>query len=414
MQDLINFLDNSPTAFQATHNIKEELLKNGYIELDEKKIFNIEKNNKYFVKRNDSSLIAFNVGKNLENASLKVCASHCDSPTFKIKPNSTFYENGYLKLNVEVYGGTIYYPWLDRPLSIAGRIVVKEDGKLKTVLYDYKKPFCLIPSEAIHQNREVNDDLRLNPQIDMLPICSLKKGDLKEFLHNELNLEILNYELYLYPTQKAYVWGMSNEFMSSSRLDDLECAYGTLNGFINNFDDNSINVYCLFDNEEIGSLTKQGAGSDFLFNTLHRICDSLNIDYYSLLARGMMLSCDNAQGIHPAHYEKFDVHNCARLNEGIVIKYNARGAYASEALGSSILIDQLNRNNIKYQLFANRSDVKGGTTLGNISNGHVSLITVDIGLAQLAMHSAFETCGSRDYKLLINCIKNFYSEELNI
>ncbi len=413
MQDLINFLDNSPTAFQATHNIKEELLKNGYIELDEKKIFDIEKNNKFFVKRNDSSLIAFNVGKNLESASLKICASHCDSPTFKIKPNSTFYENGYLKLNVEVYGGAIYYPWLDRPLSIAGRIVVKEDGKLKTVLYDYKKPFCLIPSEAIHQNREANDDLRLNPQVDMLPICSLKKGDLKEFLHNELNLEILNYELYLYPTQKAYVWGMSNEFMSSSRLDDLECAYGTLNGFINNFDDNSINVYCLFDNEEIGSLTKQGAGSDFLFNTLHRICDSLNIDYYSLLARGMMLSCDNAQGIHPAHYEKFDVHNCARLNEGVVIKYSARGSYASDALGSSILIDQLNRNNIKYQLFANRSDVRGGTTLGNISNGHVSLITVDIGLAQLAMHSAFETCGSRDYKLLISCIKNFYSEELN-
>lgn len=413
MKEFINFLNTSPTAFNAVKNIGDILKENNYKELDEKKKYVIKKGGKYFVRRNGSSIIAFNVGEELKEPSLQVSASHSDCPSFKIKPESLIYENGYLKIDTEVYGGAIFYPWLDRPLSIAGRLVVKnKSGEIETKVFDYKKPFCLIPSQAIHQNREVNNNLALNAQIDMLPICSLKKNNLLDFLKEETKENILNYDLYLYPCGNAYVWGIENEFITSFHLDDLQCAYTCLKGFINNFNKNNLNVYCCFDNEEVGSLTRQGAASNFFESTIERICEALKIDYYSLLANGMMLSCDNAQGLHPSHAEKADPINNAKLNKGVVIKFNANQSYTSDALSTAIFRDLLNRKKIPNQYFANRSDIKGGGTLGNISNSHVSLLAVDIGLAQLAMHSCNETVGSKDNEYMIEAIKTFYKAHL--
>ena len=413
MKDLIKFLNNSPTAFEAVESITKILKENAYIELKEEEKFTIKKGGKYYVSRNGSSLIAFNIGRKLNDPSLQISASHGDCPSFKIKPESIIFEDGYLKLNTEVYGGALFYPWLDRPLSIAGRLVVKNKrGEIKTRNYVHGRPFCLIPSEAIHMNRKANDELKLNAQIDMLPICALKKKDLKEYLEEDTGENILTYDLYLYPLQNAYVWGMDDEFVSSSHLDDLECVYTCLQGFVNTFNDDNINVYCCFDNEEVGSLTRQGAASDFLESTLRRVCESLKIDYYVLNARGMMLSCDNAQGLHPNHPEKADLTNRPMLNKGIVIKYNANQSYTSDALSSAIFKDLLDRNRIPNQYFANRSDIRGGSTLGNISNSHVSLLSVDIGLPQLAMHSILETAGTRDAGYMIKGIKAFYKAHL--
>ncbi len=407
---LVDFLNNSPTSYNAIDSIKKILDENDYKELRESEEYSVDKGNKYYITRNDSSIIAFNIGDS-DNYHLELTASHSDCPSFVLKPNSTIYENGYLKLNIEPYGGLILYSWLDRPLSIAGRLIYKEDGKVKSMSYKYDKPFCIIPSLAIHLNREINSNLTLNPQVDLMPMVSLEKGDIKSFLKEETNKEVISYDLYLYPINSAYIWGKNNEFISGQHLDDLQCAYTCLMGFLNNFKSDNINVYCCFDNEEIGSSTRQGADSDFLFNNLNRICNSLNIDYYRLLANGYMLSCDNAHGLHPNHQEKYDCTNRAYINKGIVLKHETR-SYTSDGLSMGLFTNLLDENNIPYQFFANKSDSRGGSTLGNISNNHSSLLSLDIGLAQLAMHSCVETAGNKDNEYMIKAIKAFYSTHL--
>ena len=409
--NIVDFLNNSPSSYCAIDTITKILDENNYIKLDEKEDFNLLRGNKYYVTRNDSSIIAFNVGSRLDVPHLELTASHSDCPSFVLKPNSLVYENGYLKLNVEMYGGIILYSWFDRPLSIAGRIIYKEDGKVKSMPYVYKKPFCIIPSLAIHLNRNINNDLKLNPQIDLMPLVSLEKKDIKEFLKEDINKEVISYDLFLYPLEKAYIWGKDDEFISSQHLDDLMCSYTCLMGFLNNFNDENLNVYCCFDNEEIGSSTRQGADSDFLTSTLKRICKSLKIDYYKLLAKGYMLSCDNAHGLHPNHIEKYDLNNRCFMNKGIVIKHELR-AYTSDGLSLGLFINLLDENKIPYQFFANRSDNLGGSTLGNISNNHSSLLSLDIGLAQLSMHSAIETAGYKDIDYMIDAIKAFYNTNL--
>ena len=413
MKEFIDFLNASPTAFEAVENISVKLKDNGYEELKENEPFRVKKGGKYYVTRNGSSIIAFNIGKKLNDPSLQLCASHGDCPSFKIKPGSLIYSDGYLKLNTEVYGGALYYPWLDRPLSLAGRLIVKDkNGEIRAENYVLNEPFCIIPSLAIHMNRGVNDNLKLDPHIDLVPMCSLKKGDLLPWLKKKTRKDILSYDLYLYPLQSAYVWGQDKEFISSFHLDDLECAYTTLRGFIDTFNDDNINVYCCFDNEEVGSLTRQGAGSDFLESTLRRVAEALKLDYHILVARGMMLSCDNAHAIHPDHLEKADEINRPEMNKGIVIKYNANQSYTSDALSVAVFKDLLDRNGIPNQYFTNRSDMRGGSTLGNISNGHVSLLSVDIGLAQLAMHSPLETAGTEDVEYMIKGVEAFYKAHL--
>lgn len=414
VNDLIRFIDNSPTAFLAVKNIENLLVENGYERLGKNKI---EKGKKYYLTRNDSSVIAFNVGKRLSDPSLHISASHSDCPSMKLKPNPIIITDNGVKLNVEEYGGMLYRPWFDRPLSIAGRVIVKEKDRIKTRLFLDEKPFCIIPSMAPHLDRNI-EDKKPDLLIDLAPVITLNKSfDFNDYLARKLRVkkqDISSFDLYLYPLEKGYLWGDKDEFFTCGHIDNLESAYTSLLGFINTFNDNNINVYVCFDNEEVGSLTRQGADSDFLSLTIQRICKDLDIDYMSLLNQGMMLSIDNAHGLHPNHQELYDVNNAPRLNEGIVIKYNAAQSYTSDGLSSSLLKKILDDHKIKYQYFTNKTGKRGGGTLGNKSSSQVSILSVDIGLAQWAMHSPIETAGSKDVKRMIDTCKYFYKSHLKI
>lgn len=408
VKELLKFLDDSPTAFQAVSSIKDILLKNNYEELKEDN-FKVDKGKKYFISRNDSSIIAFNIGKKLNNPSLHICASHTDCPSLKLKPNAVINEAGYSRLNVEIYGGPLIQTWFDRPLGIAGRVFIKDKKSIKSIIFNHKEAIGIIPSVAPHIKKQ---DDKLNPQIDLLPFVSLDdKFNLESFLSKQLKVkkeDILSFDLYLIPSDRATLWGEKKEFFTSSHIDNLECAYTSLIGFINNFNDDNINIYISFDNEEVGSLTRQGADSNFFEITLRRICEQLKIDYYDLMARGMMLSCDNGHGRHPNHRELADQTNAPVLNGGVVIKYNANQSYTSDGAGIALLKKLMDDHKIPYQVYTNRSDQRGGSTLGNLSNRHVSVLTIDIGLAMLAMHSINETAGSKDVDHMIKLIKQFY------
>lgn len=416
LKELCNFLNYSRSSFQSIDYLTKQFEANGFIKLDEKYDFNITKGKNYYVTRNNSSIIAFKVGEKLETPSFHMTASHSDCPSFKIKPNSIIKGPDYIKLNTEGYGGPIYQTWLDRPLSLAGRVIFEKDGKLQIENVDLKKPVCIIPSLAIHMNPMVNKGSELNPQVDLLPMCATKEFDLKAILGKELAIEgdnILSYDLYLYPMEEALIWGGCDEFISSQHLDDLACAFTSYKAFMESGAHNHINVFCCFDNEEVGSLTRQGADSDFLKNTLLKLCSDLKIDYSNVLANSMMISCDNAHSIHPNHPEKADSGNHPKMNEGIVVKFNANQSYTSDSLGLAIFTHILKKANIPYQYYTNRSDMRGGSTLGNLSNAQVSLLSIDIGMAQLAMHSAYETAGSRDIAIMIDGLKAFYNCEIN-
>lgn len=414
VKGLIKFIDNSPTAFGAIESIKATLDKEGYKELKKDKI---TKGQKYYVTRNDSSIIAFNVGKKLNDPSLHICASHTDCPSMKLKPNPIIKTDNGIKLNVEAYGGMLRRPWFDRPLSLAGRVMISNKGKIKSIQYTDTEPFCIIPSMAPHLNHQIEDN-RPDLLVDMAPIVSLDKDyDFNAYLSKKLKVKkegILGFDLYLYPLEKGYIWGSNKEFFTCGHIDNLECAYTTLTGFINTFNDENINVYVSFDNEEVGSRTRQGADSDFLEKILHRICDDLKINYYDLLEQAMMLSCDNAHALHPNHAELYDKDNAPKLNEGVVIKYNASQSYVTDSLSAALLKKVLNDKKIPYQVFANKTGNRGGSTLGNIANSHVSIMSVDIGLAQWAMHSPVETAGTLDVKYMHDLINAFYKAHLKL
>ena len=414
IKKLIEFIDEHKTAFGATSGIKKILEENGYELLDKKKI---EKGKKYYITRNDSSIIAFNVGKKLNDPSLHITASHTDCPSFKLKPNPIIVSDGVVKLNVEGYGGGLRRPWFDRPLSLAGRVIINSKSKVKSVEFKDEEPFCMIISVAPHLNREI-EEKKPDLLIDMAPIVSLEKDyDFNNYLAKKLKVkkeDILGFDLYLYPIQKGFVWGNKDEFFTIGHIDNLECAYTSLMGFINNFNDDNINVYASFDNEEVGSLTRQGADSDFLSVVLDRICDDLKINEEELIKQGILLSCDNAHGLHPNHPELYDKNNAPILNKGIVIKYNAAQSYTTDSLSAALFKKVLDLKKIPYQYFANKTGSRGGGTLGNISNRHVSIISVDIGLAQWAMHSPVETAGSKDVKYMIDGIKAFYKSHIKL
>ena len=413
LESLLNYLNASPTAFQAVENAGKELEEAGYKRLDEGEIYHLEKGGKYYITRNGSSIIALNIGKNCENGPFKIVASHSDCPGFKLKPNSVIKDGKQVKLNTEVYGGALLNPWFDRPLGLAGRLIIKEDGVLKIKPFVLDENFCVIPSLAIHMNRDANNGYKLNPQVDTLPLVTANQDfDLKEYLQAKANVEkIANYDLYLYPRDKAFVWA-NGEYFSANHIDNLECAYTSLLAFKNNFDDEAINVLTIFDNEEVGSLTRQGANSDFLRLTLERTATALGLDYPSTIARSMLVSADNAHAVHPNHDEKADKTNRPYMNEGIVIKYNANQSYTSDALSSAIFVETLESAGVPYQYFTNRSDMRGGSTLGNISNAQVSIVSLDIGLAQLAMHSCIETAGTKDAESMVKGLSAFYKNKL--
>lgn len=413
VKDLIKFLDDSPTAFGAIKNIEKILDLKGYKRLDDKKLV---KGGKYYITRNDSSIIAFNVGKKLSDPSLHISASHSDCPSMKLKPNPIIVSDNGVKLNVEEYGGMLYRPWFDRALSIAGRVMINNKSSISSRIFIDDEPFCIIPSMAPHLDRSI-EEKKPDLLIDMAPIITLnKKFDFNQYLAKKLKVKkesIIGFDLYLYPFEKGYVWS-NNELFTSGHIDNLECAYLSLMGFIDNFNDNNINVYSCFDNEEVGSLSRQGADSDFLRLTIERICSDLSIDYVSLLNQAMMLSCDNAHGIHPNHEELYDKNNAPKINEGIVIKYNAAQSYTTDSLSSALLKKILDERKIKYQYFANKTGKRGGGTLGNKSARHLSILSVDIGLSQWAMHSPVETAGAKDVKYMYDTIKYFYKAHLKV
>lgn len=418
-QEMTEFLKECPTAFHAVERIGKEFEDNGYKRLREHEEWELKAGGKYYVTRNDSSIIAFAIGSGLTDYSFNIAASHSDFPTFKVKENAEIeVKKKYVQLNTEGYGGMLCATWFDRPLSVAGRVIVKEKDHFTTKLVNIDRDLVMIPSMAIHMNRSVNDGYAYNKQIDMLPLfggAESKKGDFKKLIAEAAGVSeeaVYGSDIYLYNREEPSVWGAQEEFISYQHLDDLQCAYASLKGFLEGHQEKSVNVYACFDNEEVGSGTKQGAGSTFLYDILRRINMGLGRteeDYYRAVAGSFMLSADNAHAVHPNHPEKTDVENCVYMNEGIVVKSHAGQKYTSDAVSIALFRDICEKADVPVQFFANRSDEAGGSTLGNISSAKVSLNAVDIGLPQLAMHSAYETAGIKDTCYMIKAMKQFFS-----
>ena len=414
INEMLDFIYDSPNSYLAVDNIKKELLNKGYIEYIENSNMKFIKGQKYFVTRNLTSIIAFNIGKTLNKPSINMVASHLDCPSYKIKPNAIIKNNGYTKLNVEGYGGMIKRSWLDRPLSLAGRVLVKDNNKIISKLINIKEPIMIIPSLAIHLNREL-DNTSLNQQIDMLPLISLDQDyDFNLYISKYLNINIedlISFDLFLYPLEKGYIW---DKMVSSYHLDNLQCAYTSLVAFINNFKDDNINIYISFDNEEVGSRTRQGASSKFLYDILVKLSNDLSFDLNIALASSLFVSADNAHAIHPNHPDKSDKTNHTLLNKGIVIKYNANQSYTSDGLSSALFIEAIKESKALYQFYTNRSDMPSGGTLGYINVAQVSALSVDIGLPQLSMHSTLETAGIDDIEYMINALKIYYQKTFEL
>ena len=423
-EELLSFLKKSPTAFHAVESIRKELEENGYEELVESKKWVIKPGGQYYVIRNNSSIIAFHLGNQLDDYSFNIVASHSDYPTFKIKENAEISVKGkYTQLNTEGYGGMICSTWFDRPLSVAGRVLVKEGASLKTKLVAVDRDLLMIPNVAIHMNRSVNDGFAYNKQVDLLPLfggAETKEGDFKKVIADELNVnadDIYGSDLYLYSRVEPSVWGAHEEFISSPHLDDLQCGYASLKAFLKGYHDHNVNVMACFDNEEVGSLTKQGGASTFLLDVLKRIHYALGKneeDYYRAIASSFLLSADNAHAVHPNHPEKTDVNNCVYMNEGIVVKSHAGQKYTSDGMSIAVFKHICEKVKVPVQFFANRSDMVGGSTLGNLVMASVSMNAVDIGIPQLAMHSAYETAGIKDTYYMIEAMQEFYNTHLQL
>ncbi len=423
--EFLDFLEKAPTAFHAVKELSDVLDSFGFNKLQEGEKWNLKKGEKYYITRNNSSLLAFVVPNEIKDLSYNIVAAHTDSPTFKIKPNYTINRNRYNELNTEIYGGPILNTWMDRPLNIAGRVIVRaNDHTLKTMLVSFDKPMCIIPNCSIHYYRELNSGVKLNPQIDLLPIFSdnnVEEKDLLDLVADKLNIKresIVSHDLYLALLDRGTLGGANDEFIMAPQIDNLECSYAAIRALtMSNFTDSSINIAVLFDNEEIGSSTRQGAASTMLADTLNRISKSFGLneeEHLIALANSFIISADNAQGYHPNYPGKYDPTNACYMNSGVVIKNAARGSYTTDAMSQAYFVELCKKSNSKYQLNTNRSDISGGSTLGAISLSNVSIHSVDIGLPQIAMHSALETAGKFDYDELIKVLKEFYNTHLSI
>ncbi|MGN0377341.1 MAG: M18 family aminopeptidase [Suilimivivens sp.] len=424
-KECLDFIGKSVSCFHAVENAEEMLRKKKFTELQEKEKWELEPGKNYYVKRNGSSVIAFKVPEK-EVKGFHIMASHSDSPTFKVKAEAEItVEDSYKKLDVEPYGGMIHATWLDRCLSVAGRIVYLEGKQLVSKNINIDEDLLIIPNVAIHMNREMNKNLSYNPQIDLQPLFFAghterkeKSGEGSLFMKKVAEYagireeQILGRDLFLYVREQGKLAGPGKELVVSPRLDDLECVYASLKGFLKAEPVEYVNVCAVFDNEEVGSLTKQGAASTFLSDTLKRTGEALfkaDSEYLQLLADSFMISADNAHALHPNHPEKADPLNRPCLNQGIVIKYHGGQKYTTDAWSEAVMKSICKDAEVPFQSYCNRSDIAGGSTLGNISAGQVSVPCVDIGLPQLAMHSAVETAGTRDISYLIKAAKVFYS-----
>ena len=424
-EGLLRFVEDSPSMFHTVAAIRSRLDAAGFAYLPEAKAWDCKPGGRYYTVRNNSSIIAFKVGAEVADGyHFQVAASHSDSPTFKVKAHAELDgPAGYKRMNVEAYGGMIDYTWFDRPLSVAGRVMVETENRIESILLSLDRDIALIPSVAIHMDHGVNSGFAPNRRVDLCPVVSTGKlsGETFDtFLADELGVhpdQIMGRDLYLVNRQKPVIWGAADEFISGPRLDDLMCAYTSLEAFVRSSNETCVSVYCCFDNEEVGSNTKQGAMSTFLPDVLKRLNASLGMGeeaYYRALATSLLVSCDNAHAVHPNHPEKSDEGNRALLNKGIVVKEAANQKYCTDAFSRAAFCAVCKNAGVPYQRFANRSDMAGGSTLGNLSNIQASMHGVDVGCPQLAMHSAYETAGSRDVMHAIRALLAFYDADIQI
>lgn len=437
IQKLMDFLDKSLTSYHAIQEVETQLKSQNFQKLSEKELWNLESGKAYYMIRNDSSLMAFRIPP-CEVSRIKgfhIYAAHSDSPAFKIKEHPEMEKEGcYVSVNTEKYGGMILNTWLDRPLTIAGRVCVFQEGEIVSYPVKLKDNLCMIPNLAIHMNRDMNNGIDLNPQVDMLPLITMnqeadaekddkqqKKFSVYELLAEELSAmtkkkfsteDILGADLYVVNSEKAVLAGVKDEFIMTSRYDDLACVYAGTRAIAEAASDCYIDMLAVFDNEEVGSLTRQGADSTLLRDTLDNIAFGLKVSDGILrtwIADSFLLSADNAHACHPNQSGKADPTNRPYLNRGIVLKYHGSQKYATDAYSAAYVKKLCQDCEVPVQTYANRSDIAGGSTLGNLAMAQVSMPAADIGLPQLAMHSAYETGGAQDMEYLIKLAKVFFA-----
>ena len=421
VQKLFRFLDESPTCYHAAANAKAALTAAGAVELRESEQWKLEKGTLYVVERGDSALVAFRVPEGPFHGFL-MAAAHSDSPTFKVRETAEAASAGNtLRLSVEPYGGGVWRGWLDRPLSVAGRVVIRQGDRLVSRLVNIDRDLLVIPGVAIHMDRSVNKGAELNPAVDLLPLlgCGKEPGTFRKLIAEAAGVReehLLSTELFLYPRTKAVQTGLNGEFIVSPRLDDLQCVFGCLEGFLAAKPGGSLPVLAVFNNEEVGSNTRQGADSTFLTDVLERIAHGCGLDseaWKAAVANSFMVSADNAHAIHPAHPEYADKGEFPVLGGGIVIKYNANQRYTTDAVSGAVFQAICQEAGVPVQRYSNRADLPGGSTLGNISTAHLSVPTVDIGLPQLAMHSVCETAGAADTEHLVKAMTAYFSRDFH-
>ena len=414
IEELKGFLDSAHSGYHAVAALEWTLEDAGYVCLSEASAWSLRPGGKYYLTRGGSAVLAFRIPEGAPKGFM-MSAAHADRPCFKVKENGEL-QGKYTRLAVERYGGMLMHTWLDKPLSIAGRVLVETENGVASRLVDIDRDLLLIPNVAIHMNRQANDGYKWNPASDLLPLMGGKDaaGKLNELLEEAAGGKILGHDLYLYIRQKATVWGLNEEYISAAALDDLECAWGCTQGFLNADKSDAVSVLCVFDSEEVGSSSLQGADSNLLQNTLERICCSLGLNLKRMLSQSFMVSADNAHAIHPNHPEFADPNNAPVVGGGIVLKFNANQRYTTDGASAAIMRKLCGKAGVPVQTYCNRADLMGGSTLGNISVTHVSVLSADIGLPQLAMHSSFETAGVQDAIYLEEAMAAFYSSSLEI
>ena len=413
-EQLKDFLDNAHSVYHSVSALEWMLEEAGYTCLTEGAQWELYPGGKYYLTRGGSALMAFRIPYGAP-VGFMMSASHSDRPTFKVKENGEL-TGTYTRLATEKYGGMLMGTWLDRPLSVAGRVLVDTPTGVQSRLVEIDKDLLLIPNVAIHMNRKANDEQSFNPAVDTIPLMGSKEsaGKFWDMLKEQAGGEILGHDLYLYIRQKASVWGINEEYISSAALDDLACAWCCLHGFLNAEESQAIPVYCVFDSEEVGSCSMQGAASTFLEHSLEKICTVLGLDTYAMLSDSFMLSADNGHAIHPNHPEYADPKNAPVMGQGVVLKFNANQRYTTDGVSAAVFRKICEKADVPVQTYCNRADIPGGSTLGNISLAKVSVPTADIGLPQLAMHSCYETAAVADVVHLCDAMRAFYSSALSV
>ena len=411
---LMAFLDASHSVYHAAAYLSKTLENAGYTRLNEADAWNLVPGGNYCMTRGDSAVIAFRIPKETPRGFM-MSASHSDRPTFKVKENPELVGT-YTRLATEKYGGMLVAPWLDRPLSVAGRVLVDTEQGVQSRLIDIDRDLLLIPNVAIHMNRKANDGYVWNPTTDTIPLVGSKEaaGKLAALLEETAGGKILGHDLYLYVRQKAVLWGIDEEFISSAALDDLACAWGCTQGFLAARASRNVPVLCVFDSEEVGSNSVQGAASTLLEDVLDRICRALGLELTRMLAQSFLVSADNAHAVHPNHPEYADICNAPVVNGGVVLKFNANQRYTTDGVSAAVFRKVCQGAGVPVQTYCNRADIPGGSTLGHISLAHVSVPTADIGLPQLAMHSCYETAGVTDAAALEKAMSAFYGATLTV